>query len=244
MFLRFLPALFCAVVCAAQPAQNRLTEEERAAGWKLLFDGTTTTGWQEITGLPFPETSWKIEDECLKAFPNADGMQDLRTVETFRSFDLQFEWKTAKGGNSGVKYLVQKTDRWQRKGEKGFQARARGLEYQLTDDATSAEAKTDATRRTAALYSALAPSQSEAAKPDVFHRSRIVVRGNHVEHWLNGVKVLAFEIDQPEVVGQLRKLIDPKGGGQAVEIRRESPISLQNHNSETWFRNIKVRRLD
>src|SRR5882724_6808342 len=84
---------------------NRLTEAERQQGWRLLFDGETTTGWEEITGKPFPVNCWTIEDGSLKALVRADGFQDIRTKESFRSFELQFEWKLLKDGNSGVKYL-------------------------------------------------------------------------------------------------------------------------------------------
>jgi hypothetical protein len=226
---------FVALVCAAQ---NRLTPQEKAAGWKLLFDGTTTAGWLEVTGLPFPTTSWTIENGCLKALQNPDGIQDIRTAGTYRSFELQFEWKIARNGNSGVKYLVQKTDRWQRKGEKGFQARARGLEYQLTDDSTSAEAKVEPSRGTASLYSYIAPATKVSAAPEVFHQSRIVVKGDHVEHWLNGVKVLSFELSQPELAEAFRKLKAPP------VVNRDTTISLQNHSTDVWFRNIKVRRLE
>jgi hypothetical protein len=233
--LRGFVLFFIALVCSAQ---NRLTPQEKAAGWKLLFDGTTTAGWLEVTGLPFPTTSWTIENGCLKALQNPDGVQDVRTVETYRSFELQFEWRIAKNGNSGVKYLVQKTDRWQRKGEKGFQARARGLEYQLTDDSTSAEAKADPKHGTASLYSYLAPSTKVSGTPDVFHQSRIIVKGDRVEHWLDGAKVLSFELSQPELAEAFRNLKAP------TPVIRDSMISLQNHGTDVWFRNLKARRLD
>jgi hypothetical protein len=215
---------------------NRLTAAEKAGGWKLLFDGTTTAGWLEITGLPFPTTSWTIEDGCLKAFPNPDGQQDIRTAGNYRSFELQFDWKILKEGNSGVKYLVQKTSRWQRRGQKGFQARARGAEYQIVDDGTGEGIELN--RTAGSLYSVIAPKPGAVKAPGNFNRSRLVVRGDHVEHWLNGVKVVEYEISQPEVTEMLQKYNDSSG-----TIARESPISLQNHGSPVWFRNLKVRPL-
>src|SRR5271156_3571457 len=119
------------VACAGEP--NRLTNAERQEGWRLLFDGKTTAGWEEITGKPFPANCWTVEDGSLKALVRADGFQDIRTLESFRSFDLQFDWKVLKAGNSGIKYLIQKVDEWTNAA--GRQARARGLEYQLADDA-------------------------------------------------------------------------------------------------------------
>src|SRR6202051_1358414 len=99
--------------------------------WRSLFDGSTSKGWQDATGKPFPPHSWAVEDGCLKSLPRTDGFEDIRTVETFKSFELQFEWKLAKLGNSGVKYLIQKMDDWTNK--EGRQGRGGGLEYPLGD---------------------------------------------------------------------------------------------------------------
>jgi hypothetical protein len=223
----------------AAPQDNRLTDAERQQGWRLLFDGSTSQGWQEITGKPFPTHSWTIEDGCLKALVRQDGFQDIRTVETFHSFDLEFDWKLLKDGNSGVKYLVQRTDEWVN--QEGRQARARGLEYQLADD-HNADAASDPNRVTASLYSVFAPSPRIAFAIGAFNHSRVMVHGDHVEHWLNGTKVLEFEIPQPEVNRLLLSMRSP--GDLKAPIRRESPISLQNHSSPTWFRNIRIRPLD
>src|SRR5690348_7661050 len=84
---------------AAQGADlNRLTDAERRQGWRLLFDGRTTAGWLEVTGKPFPTNCWTVEEESLKALVRTDGFQDIRTVDSFRSFDLQFDWKILKNG--------------------------------------------------------------------------------------------------------------------------------------------------
>src|SRR5437764_67916 len=83
---------------AAEP--NRLTDAERQQGWRLLFDGKTTAGWEEITGKPFPTNCWTVEDGSLKSLVRSDGFQDIRTKESFGSFELQFEWKLLSGGNS------------------------------------------------------------------------------------------------------------------------------------------------
>jgi len=229
---RLATGLILATLCAAQ---NRLTPGEKAAGWQLLFDGTTTAGWSEVTGLPFPAT-WTVQDGCLKTIVGPGAFQDIRTASTYRNFEFQFEWKLAAGGNSGVKYLVQKTDRWQRKGVEGFEARARGFEYQLLDDAVAEEAIQDPKRGTASLYTHFATKPVIVAEPGRFHQSRILVRGNHVEHWYDGKMVLTFEITDPEVV---KGFAGPDGS-----IIRDTMISLQHHDSEVWFRNLKVRRLD
>src|ERR1700684_256151 len=160
--------------------------------WHPLFDGTTSKGWVEVTGKPFPTHSWTIEDGCLKALVRTDGFEDIRTAETFKSFELQFEWKLAKLGKSGVKYLIQSVD----------EVRPRGLEYQLVDiDAADA---IDPTRITGALYSLLAPANANW-RIAVFNESRLIVHGEHVEHWLNGTKVLSYEITTPALQSALRK---------------------------------------
>jgi len=215
-----------AVVClAADP--NQLTSEERAAGWRLLFDGKSTQGWVEVTGKPFPSNCWRVEDGCLHAFPRDDGFQDIRTTGTFGSFELEWDWKILAKGNSGVKYLLQKVDEWNNK--QGRQARARGLEYQLADDANE-DAASAASRVAGALYSVFAPVPKIVPRIGEFNHSRLVVDGDRVEHWLNGTKVVEFRLGAPEVQ-KLYPGIAPK----------ESWISLQNHQSDVWFRGIKIR---
>ncbi|MCX6597372.1 MAG: DUF1080 domain-containing protein [Acidobacteria bacterium] len=233
-------------VAAQGSAENRLTADELSAGWRLLFDGTTSDGWLEVTGLAFPQSCWSVENGCLRARPNPQGFQDLRTRALYGSFDLQFEWRLTAGGNSGVKYLVQRTDRWQRKGEPEFSARARGLEYQIADDLGNPDARSSPMRATASLYSFLAPYRRVEVKPGAFHRSRIIVKGDQVEHWMDGVQVLDFKLSQPVVADALRQMrAKPQAGAtSALQPERETFISLQNHGSEIEFRNLKIKRLD
>ena len=95
---------------AAQP--NHLTAGEQRDGFVLLFDGRSTTGWREITGEPFPTVSWRIDDGSLQPVPGLPGFQDIRTETEYTDFELRFEWRIAKAGNSGVKYRLDKVDRW------------------------------------------------------------------------------------------------------------------------------------
>lgn len=193
-----------------------------ASGWTLLFDGHTTTGWSEITGAAFPP-SWTVEDRALKTIAGLSAFQDIRTADTFTSFEFAFEWKIAPHGNSGVKYRIERVDKWKSRTGKGDHARARGPEYQLVDDAANQDALVGPTRQTAALYGKMAPAPGHNRPAGEWNESRLVVRGNHVEHWLNGALVLSFE---------------------APEAATASPIVLQNHDSEAWFRCLKVRRYD
>lgn len=225
--MRFvLAALFAASLCAAEDQP-----------WRVLFDGSTSAGWVDVTGKPFPTHSWSIQDGCLKTLVTKDGAEDIRTVDSFKSFELEWEWKLAKLGNSGVKYLIQRFDDWVNK--EGRQARARGLEYQLVD-LYSDDAK-DPTRITGALYSVFAPSNAKW-KIGEFNESKIIVNGTHVDHWLNGTQVLSFETTNARVQAQLRGML-PKGSVADAPLVMESPISLQNHGTEVWFRKIRIRPL-
>ena len=220
-------------------ADNQLTPDQRSQGWKLLFDGKSSDSWVEVTGKPFPPNSWTVVDGCLKTVVRPGGAQDIRTTESYKSFDLEFDWKVLADGNSGVKYLLQHIDEWNNK--LGRQARARGLEYQLADN--NGPDAVEPARSAASLYSAIAPSPKTNPAIGSFNHARILVRGDHVEHWLNGVRVVSFELtDAPaqRVFAGLRK----KDEDASTPIQRDTPISLQNHGTEAWFKNLKLRRVD
>jgi hypothetical protein len=178
-----------------------------SGAWVSLFDGRSTSGWLEVTGRPFPAESWTIEDGCLKALPARDTTaQDIRTAGTYRNFELEWEWKVGALGNSGVKYLLGRTDEWVPPGKTGRNARARGFEYQLADDANPDAASP--LRSCSSLYSAIAPYPKLPCEPEVFHKSGIVVRpGGRVEHWLEGGRVCA-------------------GPGGGAESRRDEPGAI------------------
>jgi hypothetical protein len=237
------PHFGLALLLALGPAQagelNQLTDAERRDGWRLLFDGRTSAGWLEITGKPFPANCWRVEDGSLKALVRSDGFQDIRTADIFRSFDLEFDWKVLAGGNSGLKYLIQKVDEWTN-GE-GRQARARGLEYQIAAD-DDKDAASDPRRAAASLYSLIAPVPRIPLPSGVFNHSRLLVQGSRVEHWLNGNKVVSFDIAGANVQKLLRGNL-PAGAAEDAPLTMASPISLQNHASEAWFRNLKIREL-
>ena len=237
--LCLLLAGLAATAAARAAGPNQLTEAERREGWRLLFDGKTSAGWLEVTGKPFPTNCWAVDHGSLMALVRSDGFQDIRTAESFRSFDLQFDWMLPADGNSGVKYLIQNVDEWIN--QSGRQARARGLEFQLADNHNS-DAAGDPRKWAGSLYSLIAPLPAVKPKIGEFNHSRLLVNGGHVEHWLNGVKVVAFETSAPAVQKLLRANL-PKGSDAATPLAESSPISLQNHSSETRFRNIKIRVL-
>jgi hypothetical protein len=258
--------LGCAMLAgAASAADNELTPQEKAAGWALLFDGKTFRGWRDLARKTPPGNAFTIENGCLKVNPRPAIAEDLFTTENFSDFELLFDWKVAPGGNSGVKYRIQDHVFINGQRAKKFEdnvnaflkgpAAARalngtdyviGFEYQILDDATNPDARNGTTHRTGALYDAFPPMASPARPVGRFNNARIIVQGEHVQHWLNGVRVLDVHLDAPEVAqGAARRW----GVGTPVydlivrHAKEDCPISLQNHNTEAWFKNIKVRRL-
>jgi hypothetical protein len=222
-----------AEVSATDPPVNTLTKAESEAGWRLLFDGKTTAGWRGFKKPAFPEKGWVVADGCLKKVATGTGDSlgggDIVTNETFGDFDLRFEWRVAPGANSGVKYFVTE----ERSGPIAH-------EYQVLDDAGHPDAKVGEHRQASAFYDVLAPSKAAKQLKPVgqFNESRVLVRGHHVEHWLNGKKVLEYELASPELKAAIAKskFKDVAGFGTKIEGR----ILLQDHGDEVCYRNVKI----
>jgi Domain of Unknown Function (DUF1080) len=219
---------------------NQLTSAEKSAGWRLLFDGKTFNGWRGFHSDKVPE-GWVIEDGCIKKAP-AEGMLgrsggDLITADQFSDFELQIEWKLSPRGNSGIKYLV--TESLPPSGRSGV-----SFEYQVLDDENHPDAKMgiDGNRTAGALYDLIAPGKARKVKPvGQFNQTRIVVRGNRIEHWLNGVKVVEFDRSSADFKQRIAqsKFKNTKGFGEAPK----GHVLLQDHGDAVWYRNIKVRNL-
>jgi len=222
-----------ASMLSAAPA-NQLTDKEKAAGWKLLFDGKTTQGWRTFKKQSFPEKGWVVEDgwlHCLGKGGGDRGGGDIITDAEFNDFELQWEWKLAPAGNSGVKYFILETRK-----------AALGHEYQMVDDEREPDAvKKGGNHLTASFYDVLAPAHTQVKPPGEINSSRILVKGNHVEHWLNGTKVLEYECGSEAVKAAVAasKFKDTTGFGNKVR----GHLLLQDHNSEVWFRNVRIREL-
>jgi 3-keto-disaccharide hydrolase len=216
--------------------QNVLTPAEKAAGWTLLFDGTSKTGWH---GYNKQDTrSWVIDDCALKTSGTetnygSDLRPDLVTDAEYTNFELALEWKATRGGNSGIMYGVIEDPKYQA-------AWMTGPEYQLMDD-VGFQQKLEPNRQAGANYSMHAPDESQKVLRPVgeWNTTRIVVNDAHVEHWLNGKKIVTFERWTPEwnALRDSGKWKDAPDYGKAKTGR----IALQDHGSVFWFRNVKIR---
>ncbi len=227
----WLVALTAAAGSSA-PALNQLTAAETKAGWRLLFDGTTTKGWRGFKKTDFPTDRWVVRDGALlhvaTGTGDSHGGGDIVTVDTFSDFDLRFDWRVAPGGNSGVKYFVTED----REGPIAH-------EFQVLDDARHPDAKVGPHRQTAAFYDVLPPAADKPLNPaGEWNHSGVLVRGAHVEHWLNGRKVLEYELGSPEVEAAIAKSKFKDVAGFGTKIRGR--ILLQDHGDEVAFRNIKI----
>ncbi|WP_334163918.1 3-keto-disaccharide hydrolase [Phenylobacterium sp.] len=215
-----------ACALGAQAQENTLTAAERAAGWKLLFDGRTTEGWRGFKA-PAPDPGWTVKDGTLG--PDPKTSKDIITRETFGDFELAFDWKISPKGNSGVMFRVV---------EEGDQTYFSGPEYQVLDNSRGEPPL----ERAGALYGLYPPSRDVTRPVGEFNQSRIVLRGGKGEHWLNGVKVVEYDLDSPEFKA---KVAGTKFKAWPQFARsRSGHIALQNHGDHVAYRNIKIRPLD
>lgn len=212
---------------------NTLTEKEEREGWELLFDGETFNGLKDLTG-----TGWYIENGELKARTKSEGehkQKDIISEELFGNFELTFQFKTFKLTNSGVKYIVT-NDYPGREGE------YLGLEYQILDDLNFKYPQRGEFRSLGSLYD-LIPADKKGAVPlHKWKSAKIIVKGNHIEHWLNGKKVVEYERNSQRFKSlvEISKYKKLKSFGQA----KEGHILFQNEGSSIAFRNIKIKHSD
>lgn len=211
----------------ATTTMNMLSAAEQAAGWRLLFDGRSTDGWRGYKKTTMP-AGWQVVDGALTR--TAEG-GDILTTQKFGNFELSLEWKVAPGGNSGVFYRASEDDEavyWT------------APEMQVLDDARHPDGKSRLTAAGAAygLYEAPGGIVKPAGE---WNEARIVVNGRHVEHWLNGVRMLQYELWSPDWEVRVRNskfAPHPRYGRNT-----EGYIGLQDHGDWVAYRNIKIRVL-
>ncbi len=227
--------------------QNHLTQLEKEQGWELLFDGKTFNNWRGLGREAVQTDHWKVENGTIRKVNNEEALKatgekidggDLMTIETFGNFELSFEWKIKKDGNSGIKYNVSEDISTTYGGKHS----ALGFEYQILDDNSEKyKGKLKPSQYTAGLYEMYKAENVKIKPLGKFNKSRILLNGNHGEHWLNGVKVLEYEFATAEFdslfqLSKYNKYPD-------FEKKRAGHIVITNHSDDSWYRNIKIRRL-
>lgn len=220
---------------------NTISQREAKEGWKLLWDGKTTNGWRGAKLDGFPQKGWTITDGVLKVEKSDGGEStnggDIVTTRPFRNFMLKVDFKITKGANSGVKYFV---DTNLNKGE----GSAIGCEFQILDDQNHPDAKlgVKGNRTLGSLYDLIPAPKDKPFRPGFFNTAMVVVKGNHVEHWLNGVKIIEYERNNQmwNALVNYSKYTDWPNFGNA----EEGLLLLQDHGDEVWFQNVKIKELE
>ena len=219
---------------------NVLSQKEIDEGWELLWDGATTEGWRGARLEGFPEKGWVIENGILKVLKSDGGEStnggDIVTVCKYRNFELKVDFKITEGANSGIKYFVD-TELNQGAGS------SIGCEFQILDDRKHPDAKlgVNGNRTLASLYDIIPAPADKAFRGGFFNTAWIKVNGNHVEHWLNDVKVLEYDRNNQmwDALVEYSKYHVWDNFGNA----EEGHILLQDHGDEVWFKNIKIKVL-
>jgi hypothetical protein len=226
---------------AATTAANTLTPEEAAAGWRLLFDGKAVPGWRGLKHREFLKAGWKIEHGALMLAKEIDQMGevtggDLITAENWGDFEFAFQWKLGVSTNSGIMYFA-------RGGLGG--ARVSGCEYQLIDDVHHPDGlKGGPIKRTGALYGVLPPDESKKVlhDPGRWNAGMIRVQGAHVEHWLNGQKVLEYDLASRPLQEAIKQAVIKLPPGYGM-YKFKTALVILDDGDEIALRGLKVRPL-
>jgi hypothetical protein len=220
---------------------NTISEAEKAQGWELLWDGQTTRGWRGARLTGFPEKGWVIEDGLLKVMKSDGGEStnggDIVTIKKYKNFELLVDFKITPGANSGIKYFVD-TELNQGAGS------SIGCEFQILCDELHPDSKqgVGGNRQLGALYDLIPALPNKPFRKNAFNTAKVVVRDNHVEHWLNGVKIVEYTRNNQmwnALVAFSKYDVWPDFGNAAT-----GHILLQDHGDEVWFQNIKIKELN
>ena len=233
-------ALLMGVAASCAPSHNTLTKKEAAEGWVLLFDGETTNGWRNYNSTD-PNTAWHVVDGCLQAKGSGDDATGyIVTEKEYENFILSWDWKLSKGGNSGMIYHVVESPRFS-------VPYVTGPEYQLIDvegwEEANAPTKLEEWQKLGVDYAMHLPDQSKMkVNPQgEWNNSMIVFDNGHVEHWLNGEKIVEFEAWTDDWFA--RKASGKWGNATEYGLASKGVICLQDHGYPASFRNIKIKEL-
>ena len=229
----FLLSLSGAASFGQNNLDNKLTDKEVKDGWKLLWDGKTNTGWRGYKTPAFPATGWEMKDGILSVIPGkaeTPSGGDIITINAYKNFELTVDFMYTPGANSGIKYFID--------GKTNV-----GCEYQVLDDKLHPDAKAgiSGNRTLAGLYDLITPKPRKDNGPDKWNTAKIVVNGNHVEHWLNGQMTVSYERGDAtwKALVATSKFKNVPGFGEAAE----GHILLQDHGNKVSYKNIKIREI-
>ena len=199
-------------------------------GWTPLFDGQAVTGMRGYKMESFPWEAWAIEDGSLKTIPGGKGV-DIISTETYKDFELELEWKVQSGGNSGIFYFAT---------EEPYSIWQSAPEMQVLDNIAHIDGLRNETSA-GALYDLIGPSVTVVKPVGEYNQVKITSRENHIEHWLNGVKILEYEYGSEA----LKKLINKSKFKDMPYFAKASSgrIGLQGDHGEVWYRNVRIRKL-
>ena len=218
---------------------NTLTEAEKEGDWQLLFNGSSMTQWRGVGKENFPDKGWTIENGLLivnkGGSDQAERGGDIITNKTYGSFDFKFDFRLTEKSNGGIKYFVKEYTEGQR-------TWAIGCEYQIIDDShQDLTNDKDKKRMLASLYELFEPQNRPLRPIGEWNQGRILVEGKHVEHWLNGTRVLAYERGSEQF--ERARLASKFDKYPEFGILEKGHILLQDHGDEVQFRNLNIKEL-
>ncbi len=201
--------------------------------WHVLFDGKSTDAFRGYRRDSFPSKCWVVENGSLKTVVgcNEADRVDLVTKKKYQNFELELEWRVAPGGNSGIIYLVS---------EEEDQTWKTGPEMQVLDDQKHADGKNPKTSA-GSVFDLIAPTDKTLRPVGQYNQARILVRNGQVDHWLNGKRILEYDLGSDifkSLVAQSKFKDFPR-----FARNKEGYVALQHHGDEVWYRNIRIREL-
>ena len=226
-----MKTIICLLLLLSFAGSNTTWAQTKTKNGISLFDGKTLNGWRNSQRDTLPDKGWYVKNSELIFDPAKGHGSDIITTHSFKNFDLTTQFKISEGGNSGIKYFL-------------LPNTSLGCEYQVIDDSRHADAKLgiNGNRKTGALYDIMPADSGKPYKPaGKWNTARIVVKGNLVQHWLNGVKILEYERGSEAFKQAISKSKFNTTNGFAEAA--SSPILLQAHGDKVSYRNIKIKEL-
>jgi len=218
-----------------EPKVFTLTDEERAAGWRILFDGRNNYGLRGLTFNDWINRGWRIDRGsifCVKEIKDMGLMTGghLITLDQYMDFEFHFEWKLSVSGKSGIMYFAT-----------GTAKEPKGFIYTIMDDVHNPDGlKGGPIRRTGALYNIIPPAADKKLNgPDSWNEGSILVQGNHVEHWLNGGKVVEYDLGSPQFLQQVKASGVKQWPGFGTKFK--TALLILDDGEEVEFRNLRIR---